>query len=360
MTDISVIIPHGFRKTQMYEVSNIKYFVPKLINIRRGDTIHWINRDSATHHLISGNVDEGKPDGIFNSMAILPQNSFSKKIDDVEGIINYYCVIHPSERGCIIVNETQKNNTFLILDPELLNSYEKKDADRELQHDYKLARYLDPVVLETFGKPHSDILKNMILTVVFWDISGFSKLCEQLDNQPHLIIGFLGEFFNQANITIHNYSGILDKFVGDGILGIFGYQDEIFEENDNVDSLVSAISCAIELDKLFENIKKEWIEIWHTEFGLYVNDIQLKCAIHIGNVLVGKIITQQRDQFTVLGTTVNFASRLVDRAANKRIVVSKEVEHKLQNKYQFKKIIVDPQDKIKSFEHVQEYYQLLY
>lgn len=346
----------------MFEISNIKYFIPRVIKIDDGDTVYWINRDSVSHHLVSGNVDEGKPDGIFNTMEILSQSSFSKKIENADGIIHYYCVIHPSERGSIIVNPKKSNNILRNPDSVSLDTNENLNLleDMEAKPESKLSRYVDPIILETLRKPHSDILKNKVLTIVFWDITGFSRLCEKLDNQPHLIIGILQEFFNQADIIIHKYGGILDKFVGDSILGIFGYKDEIYEDRENIGSLKNAANCAIEMDKSFESIKNEWINIWHSQFSIDVDEVNLKCAIHRGNALVGKIITQQRDQFTVLGTTVNFTNRLVDRAENKRIVVSKEVAKKLENRFKFKKIMISPPDKIKSFENVEEYYQLLY
>ena len=60
---------------------------------------------------------------------------------------------------------------------------------------------------------------------MIWDIGGFSRLCELLKNEPYLIVGFLREFFNEADKVIHENNGILDKFIGDSILAIFGFKD---------------------------------------------------------------------------------------------------------------------------------------
>lgn len=342
----------------MNEISNIKYFLPRLIYINEGDVVHWINKDSVSHHLVSGNVDKGKPDGIFNSKEILPEKTFSKKIDNFNGLLHYYCVVHPAERGSIIVKG--KNKNAYHFEQKLNLDGVENNENNILETKSKISRYVDPAILETLGKPNSDILKNKVLTIVFWDISGFSKLCAKLKNQPHLIIGLLQEFFNQANNTIHKYNGILDKFLGDGILGIFGYHDDIYEESENLQSSIDAINCAIDLNKSFEEIKTQWIRIWRDQFGIVIEDVQLKCAIHRGNTIVGKIITQQRDQFTALGSTVNLTSRLVDKAGHNQIVVSSELRHKLGNRFNFKKVTVNDDNKIKSFEYVKEYYELLF
>ena len=106
-----IVIPKGFRKTKMYEDHNIKYFIPRIESIKYGEIITWINKDSEPHHLISGDIENDKPDGIFNSGIIHPKKCYSKKFDISTGLIDYYCVIHPAERGFIIINNTLSNKT---------------------------------------------------------------------------------------------------------------------------------------------------------------------------------------------------------------------------------------------------------
>lgn len=59
----------------------------------------WVNKDSEPHHLISEDIENDKPDGIFNSGIIHPKKCYSKKFDIYTGLIDYYCVIHPAEWG---------------------------------------------------------------------------------------------------------------------------------------------------------------------------------------------------------------------------------------------------------------------
>jgi hypothetical protein len=55
----------------------------------------------------------------------------------------------------------------------------------------------------------------------FWDISGFSDMCNQFVTDPSTIILFLQKYFNEANRIIHKHNGILDKFMGGWSNGIF-------------------------------------------------------------------------------------------------------------------------------------------
>ncbi|HEX5185714.1 MAG TPA: adenylate/guanylate cyclase domain-containing protein [Nitrososphaeraceae archaeon] len=355
-----IVIPKGFRKTKMHEDHNIKYFTPRVEYIKYGETITWINKDSESHHLISGDIDNGKPDGIINSGEIIPQKYYTKKFDTSHGLIRYYCVIHPAEQGFIIINDLPLDKKFddSIINDIKINYLNKIITNVQSQSiESMLIRHVDPIILETFNDPNLDIFRNKILSIIFWDISGFSRLCELLKNEPYLIVGFLREFFNEADKVIHKNNGILDKFIGDGIIAIFGFKDK--DNLDHTKSVLDALNSAIELDLIFEQIKNEWIKIWKDQFGLDIEDIYLKCGINTGEALVGKINTDKRDQFTVFGSTVNLASRLQELAEKNQILISEETKSIIASNFHVKKISVNPDHKIKGFEYIKEYYEVV-
>ena len=61
------------------------------------------------------------------------------------------------------------------------------------------------------------------MTLVFWDISRFSILCNELKNISVEIAGLLRQYFDEVVRVIHKHRGIVDKFIGDGIFAYFGF-----------------------------------------------------------------------------------------------------------------------------------------
>ena len=146
--------------------------------------------------------------------------------------------------------------------------------------------------------------------------------------------------------------------MGDGIImTIFGFKDN--NTDDNIKSALYALNSAIELNSIFENIRNEWIKIWKDQFGLDIEHIDLKCGINTGEPLVGKINTEKRDLFTVFGSTVNLASRLEELAEKNQILISEETKNKIINKFILLQISVNPKYKIKGFEYIKKYYEVL-
>ena len=361
--DKIVVIPKGLRNLRKQKSSYVKYFAPRFIKIQTGQTNTWINRDSEPHELVSGNAEYGRPDGILNTGIIEPGKSFSKRFDTNIPSIPYFCIRHPEERGTIIIYnkyEDEMNIKERIDHIKQVFTYDNVKLKQEEQQDIAstLSRYEDPVIREGYYHHELETIHNRILTIVFWDISGFSNLCNILKNEPHLIVEFLQEYFSTANKIIHKHSGILDKFIGDGIMAYFGYKDS---DDDGTEGAINSIKAAFELQKSFEEIKSEWIEIWKRQFHHKVTTIDLKCGINTGETLIGKLSTIERDQFTAFGPTVNLASRLEGRAEDNQIIISENTKNKIEykNKFKLKTIMVDPNHKIKAFEYIDRYYEVL-
>jgi class 3 adenylate cyclase len=98
-----------------------------------------------------------------------------------------------------------------------------------------------------------------------------------------------------------------------------------------------------------------------SNFIIRLTRIDLKCGINTGETLVGKLSTIERDQFTAFGPTINLASRLEERAKGNQIIISEKTKVNLyENKFKLKTIMVDPDEKIKAFEDIDRYYEVLY
>lgn len=183
-----------------------------------------------------------------------------------------------------------------------------------------LRRYFDPKVFDVIEREPSLLsAAQKRITIVFWDIRGFSRLCDSLKAHPTLISYFLQEYCEMGARCIFEHSGVLDKFIGDGIMALFGVMNHKTDKGE--EDAIAAVKSAIELRIKFHKLVAKWIEEWK----LYVPDkieIGLGCGIHTGEALVGNMGTTFRDQFTALGPQVNFASRIEARSKTGQILLS--------------------------------------
>jgi len=116
----------------------------------------------------------------------------------------------------------------------------KNSNDLQVEHLLKLSRLIhrlkSPRITNT--DLHETVIEDLkkgdltateqLLTVVFWDIKNFSSLCDILKTHTTLLVPFLRDFLELARNIICERSGILDKFLGDGVMALFEFQS-----NDN-------------------------------------------------------------------------------------------------------------------------------
>jgi adenylate cyclase len=230
----------------------------------------------------------------------------------------------------------QKNNPNVVAAEEILVKAKSALHFRELARDQiesrerlsSLKRYFDPRVFDRLSE-HPDLLKlrSQTVTICFWDIRGFSKLSESLAHHPRLVSDFLREYLDAAASAIFQHHGVLDKFVGDGVLGLFGALDAPADEG--IVDARCAVAAAESLRAVFADLLASWTDRWQL-YTPQVIDVGLGCGIHTGEVLVGNIGSGARDQFTVLGPHVNFAKRLEGRAGKAEILISAPTETRVR------------------------------
>jgi class 3 adenylate cyclase len=117
----------------------------------------------------------------------------------------------------------------------------KNSNDLQIEHLLKLSRSINRLkspritkrdlhetVIEVLNKKGDLTASEKLLTVVFWDIKNFSCLCGILKTHTTLLVPFLREVLELARNIICERSGILDKFLGDGVMALFEFQS-----NDN-------------------------------------------------------------------------------------------------------------------------------
>ena len=345
-----VVIPKFKENT-----NEIAYFEPRIVKIVKGESITWINRDTKVHNLTSGDANSTLPSPFFQTGSMLPGESTTVKIDSNQQSIPYYCTMHPSERGVIGMlpkseDQMTEDEKARFLDD--LNLSISDNANQKILT--RLQRQLDPAIIEYLSDPHATLIQNRVMTIVFWDISNFSKLTEIFKDHPELIAVFLNEYLGVAVPIIHEYGGIIDKFIGDGILAYFGFKET---DDDGSIGASNAIIAALKIKKAFQFFKKNWLDIWSTVTNFDTN-IDIKCGINTGSVLVGLMGSQERDQFTVIGTHVNLASRMEGIAEADQIVISQYTKEKVSQKFNMETIQIKD-EKIKAFEDITEYYVVM-
>lgn len=159
--------------------------------------------------------------------------------------------------------------------------------------------------------------KRAEVTVLFADIRGFTSISEQLS--PVEVTKILNEYFSELVPIIEQHKGILNKFMGDAILAIFG--EPIKNENHPVD----AVKCANKMLKKVKLLQDKWLNEGKPK-------IEIGIGIATGEAFVGNIGSEERLEYTVIGDTVNTASRIenYNKVYRTNFLISEETYLKVQ------------------------------
>jgi class 3 adenylate cyclase len=154
------------------------------------------------------------------------------------------------------------------------------------------------------------------VTVLFVDVTNFTAASHSLDSED------VYEFINAAMSTlvevVRQYGGTIDKFTGDGLMALFGAP--VAHENDPE----RAVRAALEMQQALE----PWQEQVKGEHGL---DLQIRIGLNTGWVIAGKVGNDFHMEYTVIGDTVNLASRLEATAEPGTILVSEETFYRTRH-----------------------------
>ena len=182
--------------------------------------------------------------------------------------------------------------------------------EHEAQTRAQISRLIPASVVEQVIRGELKIEKGGRLsevTMLFSDIRGFTTMSDGRPAQE--IVNTLNEYFEVMVDVLFKYTGTLDKFVGDEIIGLFGAPIAID------DAPFKAVSCAVAMLQALE-------EFNHTRAAENQSPIRIGIGINTGNVITGSIGSTRALQYTAIGDAMNVASRLVNVAASGEIIVS--------------------------------------
>lgn len=155
--------------------------------------------------------------------------------------------------------------------------------------------------------------QRIALTVFFSDIRGFTELTEK--RAPEEVVKILNYCLSLQTNIVKKYAGDIDKFVGDCVVAHF-------YENENAKSAMSAIQCAIEIEKALEKFNATLAAGERIEVGI---------GLVTGEVVLGSIGSEDRRDFTAVGSNVNLASRLCAMAGPGEILLAESCYERVKD-----------------------------
>lgn len=162
---------------------------------------------------------------------------------------------------------------------------------------------------------------NQTITILFADIRGFTRISEH--SPPERIVALLNRYFSAMTDIIFAHGGTLDKYLGDGLMALFGAPTATPEDANN------ALNAAVAMQRRILGINQELHSEGHPELGVGI-------GLHTGEVTVGYIGSERRSEYTAIGDTVNTAARLESNALGGQILLSDATAQAAHSRYKLK------------------------
>ena len=206
---------------------------------------------------------------------------------------------------------------------ETIKGHERLAREEVARANY--SRFMpEYVVKQLLDDPNSFRLggANQTITVLFADIRGFTALSE--NENPEKVVELLNRYFSAMTEVIFEHRGTLDKFLGDGLMALFGAPTASDQDADN------AVKSAIALQKRATQLNAELRAEGFPEVTVGV-------GLHTGEATVGYIGSEQRSEYTAIGDTVNTASRLESNAEGGQILISEATARACNESFKIRK-----------------------
>jgi adenylate cyclase len=237
--------------------------------------------------------------------------------------------------GVINISETRDGSRFSEADIEMLsvitsqammaldNVRSMKEREDSSRVRALLEQYVSPEVSKLLIGANQDMMdvgSVQRLTVLFADIRNFTLLVQHLE--PTQLRIFLNKFFDLFANIVFSWQGMLDKFMGDAALVIFGAPVKV--ENPNL----AAVSVACQIISDFEKLRILW-----AKKDKVFDQVGLAIGISRGPMFLGNVGSSRRLDYTVIGTDVNIAQRLASKAESGQVLITDRVEKNLAGQF---------------------------
>lgn len=158
---------------------------------------------------------------------------------------------------------------------------------------------------------------NQVLTVMFCDMRGFTRLAGQLE--PLALQALLNDIFNRLSVVIQNHGGTIDKYMGDCVMAFWGAPEP------QADHAARAVRCALALQKAIQD--------YNCGRDADLAPVEMGIGLNTGVMCVGDMGSSIRRSYTVIGDAVNVASRLegLCKTYNVPLIVSAATQQAAQS-----------------------------
>jgi adenylate cyclase len=190
-----------------------------------------------------------------------------------------------------------------------------------------LGSMIDPVVVQ---EAMNDLIalkrgSEKTITAFFSDVAGFSNISEQLKSVD--LASLLNEYLSAMTLILQKHNGVLDKYIGDAIVGIFGAPVDVPNHS------IKACHASLQMITKLSDLRDYWVK--NNLYSKEAQEMDVRIGLNTGPAKVGFMGTDNMGSFTMMGDTVNLAARL--EAAGKdygvNILISEMIKDNIQNEF---------------------------
>ena len=158
------------------------------------------------------------------------------------------------------------------------------------------------------------------VTVLVADLRRSTELVLHLDTEE--MVRLLNDYFGEMTNVVFSYEGMVDKFLGDGVMAVFGAP--IVHGEGELDDVTRAVQAAVDM----QNVFKDLLASWEKRLG-YRLETGLGIGVCTGMAVVGNVGSSKRVEHTVIGPVVNLASRLSNLATSGQTLMDEETYRRM-------------------------------
>lgn len=258
------------------------------------------------------------------------ESSPSMRLSNVQSAIYAPLLCDEQVLGVIYIDNYENREAFSLTDLELLRAIANQVAiflrKWDLRQDLRREELLRNTLLRQFSPQLAERLMDEYnrlqlggervnpVTILISDVRSFTALSAPL--APESVVRMLNEMFDAFVPIIFDHDGVVDKYIGDAVLAVFGSPQQ--DEHQWEKALHAAQAMQDAMHKLGEGWGVRRLPIFEVGIGL-----------HTGEVIHGFVGSAERTEYTVIGDTVNRTARYCDGAGPGEIVISQEVYERI-------------------------------